>query len=139
MRDEAAGRSGARVQEATQSGTMTGSVETKPGLAIQRRADLEERDEELNLQREAYMEMQKAAKRLQRVLKLEADLEEESVDRCIDRCIDRCMELEERNVILAMDQEAERDLKRWLKWYREVGIHRDFARDYAKYTARMSC
>ena len=38
-----------------------------------------------------------------------------------------------------MDGEAERDLKRWLKWYREVGIHRDFARDYAKYMARVSC
>ena len=127
MRDEA----GARILDAAQRGTMTGGMETKPGLDMQRKADLEERGEGLDLQREAYLEMQKAEKRLRQALKREADLEEEAMDRYI--------ELEERDVIRAMDQEAERDLKRWLKWYREVGIHRDFARDYAKYTARMSC
>ena len=35
--------------------------------------------------------------------------------------------------------EEERRTKRWLKWYFEVGIHRDFARDYARHMARVSC
>ena len=35
--------------------------------------------------------------------------------------------------------EEERRTKRWLKWYFEVGIHRDYARDYARHTARVSC
>ena len=26
-----------------------------------------------------------------------------------------------------------------LEWYKKVGIHRDFARDYARHAARMSC
>ena len=33
----------------------------------------------------------------------------------------------------------ERDLKRWLEWYKKVGIHREFARGYARHAARMSC
>ena len=27
----------------------------------------------------------------------------------------------------------------WIEWYKKVGIHRDFARDYARRAARMSC
>lgn len=127
MRDEA----GALTREAAQRRTMAGGAETKPGLDIQRKVDLEGQDEGLDIQREAYLEMQKAEKRLQRALKREADLEEQAID--------RYAELEERDVIRAIDQEAERDLQRWLKWYREVGIHRDFARDYARYVSRMSC
>ena len=55
----------------------------------------------------------------------------------------RQTERREREFVMRLDRqvdaEAERDLKRWLKWYREVGIHKDFARDYARYMARMSC
>ena len=39
----------------------------------------------------------------------------------------------------AVQKMAERDLQRWLKYQREVGIHKAFARDYAMYMARISC
>ena len=45
----------------------------------------------------------------------------------------------EREMEMEVEREAERDLQRWLKWQREVGIHRAFARDYARYMARISC
>ncbi len=57
---------------------------------------------------------------------------EEYMERARERRIERRMEVE-------VDREAERDLQRWLKWQREVGIHRAFARDYARYMARISC
>ena len=30
-------------------------------------------------------------------------------------------------------------MERWLEWYAQVGIHRAFARDCAKYMAGVSC
>ena len=45
----------------------------------------------------------------------------------------------QRRMKMEVEQEAERDLQRWLKWQREVGLHREFARDYARYMARISC
>ena len=45
----------------------------------------------------------------------------------------------QRRMKMEVEQEAEHDLQRWLKWQREVGLHREFARDYARYMARISC
>ena len=73
---------------------------------------------------EAYME-QARERRVEREMEREVRQEAE-------RAAEREMEREVR-------QEAERDLQRWLKWQREVGIHRAFARDYARYMARISC
>ena len=45
----------------------------------------------------------------------------------------------DKREIERMGLEEERRTVHWLKWYREVGVHRDFARDYARYMARVSC
>ena len=60
---------------------------------------------------------------------------DEFMDREMDRAVDREMD---REMDRAVDREAERDLQRWLKWQREVGLHKAFARDYAKHMARIS-
>ena len=48
-------------------------------------------------------------------------------------------EFMDREVDRSIDRAAKRDLQRCLKWQREVGPHREFARDYAKHVARISC
>ena len=57
---------------------------------------------------------------------------EEYMERARERRVESRMEME-------VGREAERDLQRWLKYQREVGIHKAFARDYARYMARISC
>ena len=77
-------------------------------------------------------------------LRTRAEAEQESdAERTDEVWKKRQTERREREFVMRLDRqvdvEADCDLKRWLKWYREVGIHRDFARDYARYMARMSC
>ena len=57
---------------------------------------------------------------------------EEQMERCVQRRARRSAER-------AVQKMAEHDLQRWLKYQREVGIHRAFARDYARHMARISC
>ena len=60
------------------------------------------------------------------------ELENARLDKTLNERLDKLEdEMEE--------EQEERDLKRWLEWYKKVGIHRDFARNYAMRAARMSC
>ena len=68
-------------------------------------------------------------------LAMDSELDKEvalDAERAIDHEADLAMEQE-------MDQEAERSLQRWLKWQREVGFNKTFARDYANHAANISC
>ena len=69
---------------------------------------------------------------------------EEQMERYVQRRARRSAEravqkMAERSAERAVQKMAERDLQRWLKYQREVGIHKAFARDYAMYMARISC
>ena len=70
---------------------------------------------------------------------LEAYLEQERRRRVERRMKEEAKQAAKRRIDRAAQQAAKRDLQRWLKWQREVGLHREFARDYARYMARISC
>ena len=84
---------------------------------------------------EARMETGKLRRREEELEQEMAKLEEAELAEFWKRMDERMEDRERERSRL----EEERETKRWLKWYFEVGIHRDFARDYAKYMARVSC
>ena len=65
---------------------------------------------------------------------------EEQMERYAQRRMkEEAKQAAKRRIDRAAQQAAKRNLQRWLKWQREVGLHREFARDYARYMARISC
>ncbi len=58
----------------------------------------------------------------------------------MDEAIDREMyEAIDREMYEGMDEGIRKDMERRLDEYIQVGIHRDFARDYARHMAGASC
>ena len=112
-------------------------AEPGDGTMLRQKTELE--GQELDRGARAEAEMEAAARAGHEIdeddAKLMRELEIEAHARIMRRINEGLDAMDKRRV----NEEAERDLKRWLKWYREVGIHRDFARDYARYMARVSC
>ena len=60
------------------------------------------------------------------------ELEDAKLDEMLDARLDKRM-------MATLDEMLDARDKAWIDWYKKVGIHRDFARDYARHAARMSC
>ena len=58
------------------------------------------------------------------------------LDKREDATLDKMLDKREDATLDAMLDARE---EAWLEWYKKVGIHREFARDYARHAARMSC
>ena len=59
-------------------------------------------------------------------------LEDAKLDAMLDARFDK---LEDAKLDAMLDAREEA----WLEWYKKVGIHKEFARGYARHAARMSC
>ena len=75
----------------------------------------------------------------ERVAKFD-ELEDAKLDEMLDERLDATLDrmLDER-LDATLDRMLDERDKAWIDWYKKVGIHRDFARDYARHAARMSC
>ena len=61
---------------------------------------------------------------------------DERLDATLDRMLDERLD---KRMMATLDKMQDARDKAWIDWYKKVGIHRDFARDYARHAARMSC
>ena len=90
------------------------------------------------------MEEQRRAARVKRIHEAMDKRMNERVSKAMDkRMNERVSKAMDKRMNERMDEgmrkrDRERMERRW-DWYARVGINRDFARDYAKYMAGMSC
>ncbi len=84
-------------------------------------------DELMRREGPARMEEARRRRREARVERMFKEMDE-AIDREMDEAIDR-----------EMDERIRKDMERRLDEYIQVGIHRDFARDYARHMAGASC
>ena len=89
------------------------------------------------MRREGPARMEEARRRRQAVMDERIDREmDERIDREMDERIDREMD---KRVDERMRERMRERMEERLDEYIQVGIHRDFARDYARHMAGASC
>ena len=89
------------------------------------------------LRRERRMRMEEERRKTDREMDNEMhEVIGEEMDKEMHEVIGEEMD---RRMDRRMDERIRKEMERRLDQYIQVGIHRDFARDYARYMARVSC
>ena len=104
-------------------------------------------DELMRREGPARMEEARRKRREARVERMFKEMDERidrEMDKRMDERIDREMDKRmderiDREMDKRMDERIRKDMERRLDEYIQVGIHRDFARDYARHMAGASC